>query len=788
MSLDILKSWLIQEQIPVSDPVLDDRWRRASSPNSKEKYWSYIGRERLFHDKPVIDFHAWNHQTGDEFHFKYNNGVSQDPEFQAAARKYREEKSSQIAQDQVLVAKVAKAEWDKLETITRHTPYTERKKININLLMGEIKRQGDILIIPMYDAIGTMWGMQKIYPDGTKRFMQGQKKNGTYYNFRGADGSVLYFCEGFATAASISQAIGGKHPVYVCFDCGNLIHVVSDLRAKLGNDPRFVICADNDKWREKGNIGVEKATEAAQVCGGWLAVPEIGGGRAACPKPTDYNDMMLLDGRDAVVKSLSHAREISVHGPGSSLPDGRGKPIGSDAGLHRQNQPPEPQGSTPSDRGQTDVAGTRASHEEKKTEDGVNKEAEEADKKEKEAAKIKFIVEKIIPKILKCYVGLDHVQYYEITDHSKRELRPFSSHEYLNQKISAEAGTFNLNRIKNSIIRWQLRKDLADIPAPFLWPGEDGWTLKRLDFLPRLEAYPAWQEFLDRLSAPEEFMAFVWSIFEVKNKARQFVYLYDKEGFGGKSTVCNVLADLLGNASTALSGSSTQGDAKRWLTSTLLGKRLVVWPDCKNTLFVMTELLRNIVSGDEVMIERKGDAAFKAKLRVKLIIGSNDEPELTMMRANTSRLIRIDILRSAEKDDPAWEDALREQLPGFLFDCQKMYETLCPGHGQIAVGEITRGLVADSSVDLEERWEEICQRRVEFGETFTASLREIAELRKDEFLNWDRDWGNFKKYLKQHGGGVKRINHGKKGQETIYSGFKLRSHIQPYHRTPTQAE
>ena len=98
------------------------------------------------------------------------------------------------------------------------------------------------------------------------------------------------------------------------------------------------------------------------------------------------------------------------------------------------------------------------------------------------------------------------------------------------------------------------------------------------------------------------------------------------------------------------------GSGSRWLLSTVYGKRFVAWPDCKNPKFCMSEVLRNVTSGDGVTVEYKGQAPFSTDMYLKLIVGSNHEPEITGAGADKSRLLRIDVKENAaNKNDVTWE-------------------------------------------------------------------------------------------------------------------------------------
>ena len=140
-----------------------------------------------------------------------------------------------------------------------------------------IRQSGQHLIVPMRDEAGTLWSVQTIAPDGTKRFIKGSRKVGLYHAIcrYGPHRSVIAICEGYATAASIHDATG--YATAVAFDAGNMTPVAIALREKYPA-AQLVICADNDRTTQRlgRNPGVEAAHRAAQAARASIALPPNG--------------------------------------------------------------------------------------------------------------------------------------------------------------------------------------------------------------------------------------------------------------------------------------------------------------------------------------------------------------------------------------------------------------------------------------------------------------------------------------------------------------------------------
>ncbi len=135
---------------------------------------------------------------------------------------------------------------------------------------------GDALVIPMRDETGGLHSLQTIDTKGNKRFLPGGRIRGCYFAIGGKPDGALVIAEGFATGASIHEATG--HAVAVALNAGNLLAVAQAMRAKFP-DLKIILCADDD-FETEGNPGLTKATEAARVIGGFLAVPDFGRSQA----------------------------------------------------------------------------------------------------------------------------------------------------------------------------------------------------------------------------------------------------------------------------------------------------------------------------------------------------------------------------------------------------------------------------------------------------------------------------------------------------------------------------
>ena len=155
-----------------------------------------------------------------------------------------------------------------------------------------------MLVVPLVDLDGTIHTLQRIYEDGTKRFLSGGAKAGHFTPIGGplvAAGTIL-ICEGWATGATAHKATG--LPVVAAMDAGNLKRVAPILRGRYPS-ARLVILADNDaKPGRVDNPGVTAAIAAARAAGALVAIP---------PEPGDFNDLAAAQGLEAVREVIAAA-------------------------------------------------------------------------------------------------------------------------------------------------------------------------------------------------------------------------------------------------------------------------------------------------------------------------------------------------------------------------------------------------------------------------------------------------------------------------------------------------
>jgi conjugative relaxase-like TrwC/TraI family protein len=167
------------------------------------------------------------------------------------------------------------------------------------------------IVIPLNDINNKTHTLQYINQDGSKKFLKGGEKQGNFFLITKnniAKEREIYLAEGFATAASIHLAT--NKPVAVCFDAGNIEHVLKNLKTAHPNK-EFIIAADNDIHKEH-NIGKEKALAAAEKYGAKVVLPNFNH-ISQNHKPTDFNDLHKLSGINEVKRQILNQTENLHH-------------------------------------------------------------------------------------------------------------------------------------------------------------------------------------------------------------------------------------------------------------------------------------------------------------------------------------------------------------------------------------------------------------------------------------------------------------------------------------------
>ena len=175
-------------------------------------------------------------------------------------------------------AKRAQSLWDEATPCEKH-PYLEKKQV---LSYGLKVNASGQLVIPLYDKQMTVVGLQYIDQDGSKKFLTGSKKSGSFF-ILGKEilktSDIINYAEGYATAASVYADY--SQPVIVAFDAYNL-SPVAEVMFEFFNNKKHIFIADNDDSK----TGEKEASKACQTI-----LKNKGNAEVLMPQSKgDYND------------------------------------------------------------------------------------------------------------------------------------------------------------------------------------------------------------------------------------------------------------------------------------------------------------------------------------------------------------------------------------------------------------------------------------------------------------------------------------------------------------------
>ncbi|WP_256674437.1 MULTISPECIES: toprim domain-containing protein [unclassified Pseudomonas] len=132
-----------------------------------------------------------------------------------------------------------------------------------------LRQHGNLLLVPLIYE-GVLVNLQRIGPDGKKRFLSGGRITGCYSPLGSiSPGKPLYVSEGWATGATIHESTGSA--VACAMTCGNLLAVGQHLQRRYP-DAVLIVAGDDDRQTD-GNPGKTAAIKAAAALGCGLVLP-----------------------------------------------------------------------------------------------------------------------------------------------------------------------------------------------------------------------------------------------------------------------------------------------------------------------------------------------------------------------------------------------------------------------------------------------------------------------------------------------------------------------------------
>ena len=193
--------------------------------------------------------------------------------------------------------------WDNASDVGT-SPYLRKKQVGAH---GLRFHDGKILV-PLRNFSGVLFGIQSIDPDGKKQFFSGSKTTG-YFHVLGCleQATCVYFAEGYATAATIHEAL--NQPVVACLSVGN-IEAVVQVFVHQRPDLKRIIAADND-WEKTENVGMSTAKKVAQHYGCFLTYPRFDKDYKEM-QASDFNDLSFFVDPQETIRQLQNHEFLEI--------------------------------------------------------------------------------------------------------------------------------------------------------------------------------------------------------------------------------------------------------------------------------------------------------------------------------------------------------------------------------------------------------------------------------------------------------------------------------------------
>lgn len=224
----------------------------------------------------------------------------------------RQDELVQTQKKQKSAAEMAKSILSHAVPVTEH-PYLTKKQLPSE---GFFQASGK-LIVPLYKN-GELVNVQEITADGAKKFLYGGEISECSFEFgKQPSSETILICEGVATGASLFLA-SNCHTV-VAFNSGNLPKVTKII-AQSYPDANILVCGDNDQYKDK-NAGLEASKKSiSELQQAHFILPDF---KDTSSQPTDFNDLMVLEGMDNVTKQVEAGiNELQQKIRKESLPTG----------------------------------------------------------------------------------------------------------------------------------------------------------------------------------------------------------------------------------------------------------------------------------------------------------------------------------------------------------------------------------------------------------------------------------------------------------------------------------
>ena len=302
----------------VTEPlVADGRIHRVSwSPDSRNKSGWYVAWDHG--DWATVAWGDWRDCFQDIWTSRSERRLTQTD--RAAVKAHMDDLRALEAAERAKSMRVAEfwadRIWKDAVLSPDNHPYLERKQITGKFLRVWERDGVPELLVPLRNEHGSLSNIQRIGPDGTKRFIRNAGVKGLHWRTgpmppAGYSGDIPV-TEGVATAATVRTITGLT--TFAALNTGNLPPVAAWIR-KTWPHARILIAADDDRWNRDGtpraaeqNMGRVKAQQAAKETRALVILPVWTDLQS---RGTDWNDLWCEEGEIAARSKWANALTVA---------------------------------------------------------------------------------------------------------------------------------------------------------------------------------------------------------------------------------------------------------------------------------------------------------------------------------------------------------------------------------------------------------------------------------------------------------------------------------------------
>ena len=223
----------------------------------------------------------------------------------------------------------------------------------------------------------------------------------------------------------------------------------------------------------------------------------------------------------------------------------------------------------------------------------------------------------------------------------------------------------------------------------------------------------------------------IGNCFYMLNSFRGAVMLYGQSGSNGKSTLLNMITQLIGRENASFL--SLQDTAERFRLIDIYGKAVNVGDDIPDSYFPDSSLFKKLVTGEHVMAEKKGQDPVSFRPYAKLFFALNNLPPVNdKSRAFFSRILLVplnnDFSKIGKQDrtlkDKVWSQSEMEYLTKIAMDGL---------HRLLEQGDFTRPLCVQQAMA---EYQIECNPVLEFLHEYKSVIGLPAQEVYDDYRRW----------------------------------------------------